>query len=67
MKNIQRLYDSPCLTNDVYKYKSTEYHRKNLIDIKRRKVNKLYAINDDYLNIKRHSQSPSSKYNGKIK
>lgn len=61
MKNIQRLYDAQSLTNDIYKYQSTEYHRKNIIDIKKRKKVKLYSINEDYLEMKKRNQSPSKR------
>jgi hypothetical protein len=63
MNNIQRIYDTPTLTNNIFKYRSTEIHRKNLIDIKRRKANKLYKVNEDYLEMKRKNQSPSRKNN----
>jgi hypothetical protein len=56
MKKNQIIYDTPSITNDIYKYKSTEYHRKNLIEIMKRK-NKLYLINEDFLNIKKRSNS----------
>jgi hypothetical protein len=63
MNNIQRIYDTPNLLNNIFKYKSTEIHRKNLIDIKRRKAKKLYKINEDYQEMKIKSQSPSRKNN----
>jgi len=56
MKKNQIIYDTPSITNDIYKYKSTEYHRKNLKEIMKRK-NKLYLINEDFLNIKKRSNS----------
>jgi len=66
MKNNQKIYDTSTLTNDMYKYKSTEYHRKNLIEIMKRK-NKLYKLNEDFLNIKKRSNSKKTKKNCKKK
>lgn len=62
MKNNQRIYDTSTITNDMCKYKSTEYHRKNLIEIMKRK-NKLYKLNEDFLNIKKRSNSKKKKKN----
>ncbi len=66
MKNNQRIYDTPNLTNDLYKYKSIESHRKNLIEIMKRK-NKLYKLNEDFLNIKKRSNSNKKRKNCKRK
>ena len=60
MKNSQRIYDTSSISNDIYKYKSTEYHRKNLIEIMKRK-NKLYQINENFLNMKKRSNSKKKK------
>lgn len=61
MKKSQVIYDTHSITNDIYKYKSTEYHRKNLIEIMKRK-NKLYQLNEDFLNIKKQSNSKKKKH-----
>jgi len=62
MRNNQRLYDIPSLNNEILKYKSTEYHRKNLIEIMKRK-SRLYQLNEDFLNIKKRSNSKAKKKN----
>ena len=57
MKKSQKIYDLPNITNDIYKYQSTEIHRKNIIEIMKRKNNKLYQINEEFINKKKRSNS----------
>ena len=62
MKQSQRLYASPSITKDAYHEKSKSYHKRNLGEIRHRK-NKMYKLNEDYLDImdKKRSQSPPVK------
>jgi hypothetical protein len=62
MKLSQKIYDSPSISKNVYNEKSKEYHKKNLLEIKKRK-NKLYKLNEDYIEIKKRNQSPSQSNN----
>jgi hypothetical protein len=66
MKHNQRLYASPSLTKDLYNEKSINCHRKNLYEIRQRK-NKLYTLNEDYIEIKKRSQSPKISNNANCK
>ena len=66
MKLSQRIYASPSLTKDVYNEKSKEYHKKNLLEIRQRK-NKLYKLNEDYIELKKRSKSPPQSNNANCK